>query len=196
MILDGELYCHGESLQTIVSWIKREQVDTAKLKYHLYDIVRPDLAYKRRSEIIATLPLGQSISPVYGDSIASHEALLEAFRDYRQQGYEGAILRWGETGYEDGKRSKSLVKVKGWHDDEFPVINVHESADGWGILECQLPNGSTFRVSAPGDVHQKIWALKFKERFIGRRVTVEFAQLTKDGIPFHPVAVAFRDDLD
>ncbi len=195
MILDGELYCHGKPLQTIVSWIKREQPETVLLKYHLYDIVIPGLAYKYRSQLIRTLPKGDSISPVYGDSIRSHDDLLKAFRRYRAQGYEGAILRWGEFGYEDGKRSKSLVKVKEWHDDEFTVVDIHESADGWAILECMLPNSKTFRVSAPGSIYDKMRILECKDDYIGRDVTVEFAQFTQDGIPFHPVAISFREDI-
>lgn len=195
MILDGELYCHGQSLQTIVSWIKRKQHETLRLKYHVYDLVAPDLAYKERSTIISTLPLGESISPVYGLPISSHEALLKAFREFRSQGYEGAILRWGDTGYEDGKRSKSLVKVKQWFDEEFTVIDIHESADGWAILECELPNGQTFRVSAPGSIYDKIRVLECKDLYVGKDVTVEYANITKDGIPFHPVAIAFRADI-
>ena len=196
MILDGELYCHGYPLQTIVSWIKREQEETLKLKYHLYDIVAPDLAYKARSEVIRTLPLGKSISPVYGDPIGSHEALIEAFRRYRGQGYEGAILRWGDFGYEDGKRSKSLVKVKEWQDDEFVVIDILRSSDDWAILVCELSDsGKTFRVSAPGSITEKQVVLDNRDRYIGRSVTVEYANLTKDGVPFHPVATHWRDDI-
>ena len=195
MILDGELYCHGYPLQTIVSWIKREQPETVNIKYHLYDIVSPHLAYTGRSDIIRTLPIGSSISPVYGDPIDSHEALLERFRYYREEGYEGAILRWGDTGYEDGKRSKSLVKVKHWEDSEFEVVNIFESNDGWGVLECMADNGRMFRVSAPGSMSEKTRYLIDSEKFIGKFVTVEYSQLTKDGIPFHPVAKSFRDDI-
>ena len=195
MILDGELYCHGKSLQTIVSWIKREQPDTALLKYHLYDVVIPGLAYKYRSQLIRTLPKGESISPVYGESVGSHEALLKAFRRFREQGYEGAILRWGDFGYEDGRRSKSLVKVKEWHDEEFTVVDIHESADGWAVLECMLPNSTTFRVSAPGGIYDKIRILECREDYIGREVTVEFADFTEAGKPFHPVAIRFREEV-
>ena len=195
MIVDGELYCHGKSLQTIVSWIKREQPDTALLKYHLYDVVLPLVPYKNRSQIIKGIPMGESISPVYGDPISSHEALLKAFRGYRSQGYEGAILRWGDFGYEDGKRSKSLVKVKEFYDDEFKVINIHESADGWAVLQCELPNGGSFRVSAPGGIYDKIKILECREDYIGRMVTVEFADFTEAGIPFHPVAIRFREEV-
>ena len=162
----------------------------------MYDIVAPNLAYKARSEIIASLPLGDTISPVYGDSIDSYEDVLRNFRRYREDGYEGAILRWGDTGYEDGKRSKSLVKIKEWHDEEFLIIDVVPSREGWGRLVCELNDRTgTFYVSAPGDMAQKKWALQEKERFIGRWVTVEYANYTADGIPFHPVAINYRDEI-
>lgn len=195
MILDGELYCHGYNLQTIVSWIKREQPETLSLNYHVYDLVASDLAYNERSKILATLPLGKSISLVRGDPIASHEALYKAFRGYRNQGYEGAILRWGNTGYEDGKRSKSLVKIKEWFDAEFLVEDIIASADGWAILVCRTLSGDTFRVSAPGTIFEKTLILNDKEPYIGRYVTVEYANITRDGIPFHPVAKNFRDEI-
>ena len=198
MIVDGELYCHGYPLQTIVSWIKRKQENTLKLNYHLYDVVAPNSTYKTRSELIRTIPKGKAISPVYGDPIASYEDALVAFRGFRAQGYEGAILRTNDTGYEDGKRSKSLIKIKEWEDDEFYVIDVHPSSDGWGILECQIndrPAGDTFRVSAPGTIEQKREILLSKVNYIGRRVTVEYANITADGVPFHPVAINFREDI-
>ena len=194
MIVDGELYAHGYPLQTIVSWVKREQADTLKLKYHLYDIALP-VSYKRRSIVLETLPIGESISFVRGDPVASESEVYGRFREYRNDGYEGAILRWGNSGYEDGKRSKSLVKIKEWEDAEYEVIDINPSADGWAILTCRIPNLGTFTVSAPGDMPQKYKIMINKELYIGRMVTVEYANLTADGIPFHPVAINFREDI-
>lgn len=194
MCVDGELYCHGFPLQTIVSWVKRKQDLTLKLNYHLYDIVSI-LPYKGRSDLLRGLPIGDSIKPVYGDPVASESELYGRFRDYRIDGYEGAILRWGLAGYEDGKRSKSLVKIKEWEDAEFLVLDVIPSADGWAILECSLPNYKSFRVSAPGSISEKMDILNNKDHYIGRMVTVEYANLTADGVPFHPVAINFREDI-
>ena len=123
-IVDGELYCHGYPLQTIVSWVKRKQENTRLLKYHLYDTVSAE-PYKTRSEYIRGIPKGESIVPVYGSACGSLDDLFAYFREYREQGYEGAILRWGNAGYEDGKRSKYLVKVKACEDDEFVVVDIH-----------------------------------------------------------------------
>ena len=193
--VDGELYAHGYPLQTIVSWIKREQANTLKLKYHMYDLIAPNLPFKRRSQILSTLPIGESISFVRGDPVASETEVYSRFRGYRDDGYEGAILRWGNAGYEDGKRSKSLVKIKEWEDAEFLVVGIESSRDGWARLECALPNFETFHVSAPGTITKKTEILQNKDLYIGKMVTVEYANLTADGVPFHPVALRFRDDL-
>lgn len=193
-ILDGELYCHGHPLQTIVSWVKRRQEATLKLKYHVYDVII-DLPYNARSNILRQLSFGNSISPVYGTIIRDYDDLIRLFRTYRSTGYEGAILRWGDQGYEDGKRSKSLVKVKHWEDDEFEVLDVISSKDYWGVLVCGIPNGEYFTVSAPGTMGEKTEILLNKENYIGKMVTVEYANLTQDGIPFHPVAIHFRDEI-
>lgn len=201
MYVDGELYAHGESLQTIVSWVKREQENTLKLKYHMYDVVSP-LPYIERSDLLRGIPIGDSISLVTGAPIDSYDVIPAYFRSYREQGYEGAILRWGNSGYEDGKRSKSLVKIKrieaeGYEEKEFRVIDVHASKDGWAILECFIPTwqSTTFRVSAPGTIEEKIEILNQAFHYLGKYVTVEFANYTEDGVPFHPVAIRFREDV-
>lgn len=203
MTLDGELYCHGVPLQRIVSWGKRLQQDTAKLKFIAYDIISPE-PYSTRLAVLRELKkdkLGDSIelaetlrygpnSPVELDVIGVNKLLKEFIDD----GYEGAIIRHGSKGYEDGKRSRNLIKVKAWQSCECEVIGVEQSVDGWAILIC-LYKGKTFRVSAPGDMSEKHRAWDNRHAIIESDipVTVEYANLTKDGIPFHPVAVAWRD---
>ena len=43
--LDGEIYLHGESLQTISSLVKKQQQKTEQLKYFLYDAIEPNKPY-------------------------------------------------------------------------------------------------------------------------------------------------------
>lgn len=85
--------------------------------------------------------------------------------------------------------------MKKWFDYEFLVINIKESADGWAILTCIISN-KTFTVSAPGTMSEKIHVLNNMEDYIGKKVTVKYSQITKDGIPFHPVATGWRDTTD
>ena len=110
-------------------------------------------------------------------------------------GYEGLILRDKNAKYEVGTRSKGLIKVKRFDDREYKVIDVVSSNDGWGILVCVTDQGKIFRVSAPGSMSNKTQILNEKDSFIGLNVTIQYANLTPDGIPFHPVALRFREDI-
>lgn len=197
---DGELYIHGKTLQTILSFIKRKQPGTADIKYHIYDKISDEPFWKRYKDLQEAIGEGESLpfrvvptlplaAPVGGLATAIKATLGEA----RSLGYEGIMIRHSTAGYESGKRSKSLLKVKVWLDEEYEIIAVHDSKDGWAILECKLQNGRSFTVSAPGSIAEKRNVLRYRANYLGKWVSVQFAEFTKDGIPFHPVATMFRD---
>lgn len=190
MILDGELYCHGESLQTIVSWIKRYQNDTQRLRYHIYDTVstRP---FADRMSIVKNIDIPSSAEIVPMIRVHKSGEANELLNEFRKEGYEGAMLRWGRNGYEDGKRSYSLLKMKEFLDSEFRVIDVEASKDGIAVLIMER-QGKRFKATAPGTMSDKAFVLANKYNYIGRDVTIEYAYITEDGVPFHPIAKAFR----
>tara|TARA_R110000751_G_scaffold307215_2_gene427757 strand:+ start:212 stop:814 length:603 start_codon:yes stop_codon:yes gene_type:complete len=194
LTLDGELYCHGTSLQRISSWVKRLQPDTSKLEYVVYDIVSDD-PYHVRYNIIKNMNLGDNARLAPTDKVLRQEDVPRMLDTAIFAGYEGLILRDKESRYEVGHRSKGLVKVKKFLDDEFLVTDIIVSNDGWGILVCSTESGGKFRVSAPGTISNKISMLRNKESFINKQVTIQYANLTPDGIPFHPVALRFREDI-
>jgi len=188
--IDGELYCHGESLQKIVSLIKRKQPESKKIRFNLYDYVSDKPFTERLKEIQRFNH--ESIDIVETIPVSDLADVMDLLKQFRDDGYEGAIVRHGSAGYQDGRRSSSLLKVKEWLDMEFPVIDIKESKDGWALLRCVAPNGNIFGVTCHGDVSYKQHVLKNKEYYIGNLITIEFAYLTKDGIPFHPIAKAWR----
>ncbi len=199
-ILDGELYHHGTPLQTIASWIKRDQPESANLVYIIFDLVHAAPFIERYNSIHMTLRSRvldnhPHIIVAPTGKIESYDFVGPILRHHRNEGFEGTIIRHGMSGYEVGARSRSLVKVKEMFDDEFTCVAVHESRDGWAILECEDALGKRFRVSAPGDMDQKRYVLDNADDFIGKVVTVEYSMLTKDGIPFHPVAIRWRQDV-
>lgn len=213
---DGELYVHGQSLQTIVSWGKRLQPNTLNLQFHCYDLISSEGFGARYNELSAILTgsserLAGTTSlvptskftpgsrPNFGGSAVDLAGLLRAARN---ENYEGLMFRsdyalergvFKEVGYQDGKRSGSLIKLKDWEDQEFPIIGITASADGWAILHCTAPNGKVFTVSCPGDVPFKRHVLLNIDDYVGKKVTVQFAYWTEDGLPFHCVATAIRD---
>jgi len=199
-ILDGELYHHGTPLQTIASWIKRNQPESANLVYIIFDIVHPAPFIERYASISMilqsrVLDSHPHISIAETGKIDSMDFVGPNLRHQIGRGYEGIIIRHGMTGYEIGARSRSLIKVKEMFDGEFKCIAIRESKDGWAVLECEDSEKRKFGVSAPGTIEQKREVLYNADNYIGKMVTVEYSQLTKDKIPFHPVAIRWREDI-
>jgi ATP-dependent DNA ligase len=189
--LDGELYVHGLSLQAISSLVRRNQDDSKKLQFICYDMIL-SAKYSDRLSVLQQSKFGDStiIAPTFeGSKIKS---LKDSLQESISLGYEGLILRTNNMHYEPGVRSHSLIKIKQVLDCEFVVKDVVASKDGWGILVCLLPNGSTFRVSAPGTIENKHSVIANKDLYIGKLVTIEFYEWTSDKVPFHPVAISFR----
>lgn len=191
--LDGELYIHNTPLQDLGSLIRRKQPNSVMLQYVAYDYMA-DINYQHRLDILQYNDWGENITvaptKIWTPSIVLKDELDESIHD----GYEGLILRHGNKGYEAGKRSNSLVKVKKCMDQEFLVINILPSKDGWAILECNVGT-SSFRVSAPGTIENKYDIYRNKEKYIGKWITVEFFEWTNDGKPFHPTAIDWRTDI-
>lgn len=195
--LDGELYIPNTPFQTISSVIKRIQPMNAKLHFHLYDMIQSAPFDERWSEIMQMYLHVNDTRIVLTPTMAVNDwdEVYALFRKFRQNGLEGAMLRRSIRGYEDAKRSDQLVKIKERADMEVTCISIRPSKDGWAILTCKMPNGKIFDLSAPGSIPEKMQPIQQPDKYIGRDVTIEYANLTVDGLPFHAVALRWRDDL-
>jgi DNA ligase-1 len=194
--LDGELYCHGVKLQTIGSWIKREQPATENLFFVCYDMLSKD-AYKDRHEELSSIIKDASpkvIALPYRDW-TDHESTTQYFKETRASGFEGLMLRLDGYPYESGKRSYGLLKIKEFEQSEFKVIGFEASSTGWAICNCITEHGVRFDCSAPGSVSEKTYVLEHQAEFQGRMLTVDFAHWTDDGVPFQPTAIRWREDI-
>lgn len=194
MTIDGEVYRHGYRLQEIASLCKKLQPASSNLVFVAYDIILPE-SFSDRFKSLESLELGEYVKVAATKRLDEISDLNATMRKALSAKYEGLMMRIDCTPYEAGRRSASLLKIKQFEDAEFIVVDVTASKDGWGILHCLLPNASTFKVSAPGTMYEKENILKNKEAYIGKLVTVEYSELTQDGVPFHPVAIAFREDI-
>jgi len=192
--IDGELYVHGLSLQKISSLVKRNQAESSGIKLMVYDVIHDDENYNSRFAWLSRQSWPKSVEIAETKIVYDDYEINGHFVESREGGYEGSIVRHGDTGYEHGKRSYSLLKVKGCHDTECMVINIEPSKDGWARLECQY-KGKTFWVSAPGTMDEKYKAMVNADKLLGEYVKIEYANLTKDGVPFHPIATAWFNDI-
>lgn len=194
MTIDGELYYHGISIQKHNSLIKRRQPLTEKLRFMCYDMVS-DRPFNERIALARESIIGgkAEIVPTFNSVHSFEDAAIELNRAV-SVGYEGLILRQDGYGYEDGKRSKALVKFKKFLDGEFLIKNIIESTDGWARLVCVTDDGIEFKASAPGSINEKFEIMRNKNRYIGKYVNITFAEWTDEKKPFHPAANFIRNE--
>lgn len=200
--LDGELYSHGESFQTIQSMIKNESNPKHKeIKFVCYDcipLVDLGMGFALRSHILRSYIVGLYTyiyaAPVFLGRLKNEaESMLQ---EITSEGFEGIILRNPNGHYKQG-RSKDLLKYKLFLEEEFLVIDVNEGKGknvGTAIFTCKTEDDKTFKVTAPGDYAEKsrIWANMTD--YLAKMVTVKYQEKTDAGIPRFPIAIGFKED--
>lgn len=193
--LDGELYVHGTSLQTIQSWVKRRQTNTGRLVFACYDqlgtesfIDRYDNLKDKFKTVNSSRVLLLPTKPV-----ESRMQLEEEFSLARAKGFEGLMVRYDGYGYESNKRSASLKKMKAKFDDEGVVTDVVLSSKGNPVMVVAY-NSTSFRLRPPGSIDNCFKIYEQRASYVGRRIRFEYRELTNDGVPFHAVALEWRED--
>jgi ATP-dependent DNA ligase len=212
--LDGELYSHSLTFTQISSAIKNtgkarskgKAVDARMIGYHCYDEQDAERTFKERYVESLAVRLQQDygqdrsiLSDVETLPVADHDELMELQRQFIADGYEGAMLRDGSAVYEHNKRSRGLIKVKTFDDDEFRVVEVKAGRGKYAqaaVFGCRTKRGHYFDVLAPGSVPQKARYLRNASQWMGKLLTVKYEgyTATESPVPRNPVAVRFRDD--
>lgn len=203
--VDGELYIHGMKLQGISSLIKRQQAGSLNLRYHWYDFVDPrpfDIRFSKIEQAAFAKPM-KHVDVVDTFKVSDMGQVFKLFDHFRGLGYEGAMLRLSIAGYEDNKRALQLLKVKERESSEVEVLGATPSKDGWAVLRVRTVDpagdaakpkaGLEFDISAPGSVPEKQHVMDFIGNYIGKHLEIEYAMLTDDGIPFHAVAMRWKE---
>ncbi len=196
-MLDGELYIHGISLQTINSWVKREQSDTLKIEYHIYDTPSDEPWYKRKNKLKSYK--SNDIIKIVETTTVNSLSEIELFHNkFVEDGFEGAILRDNNSKYLFGKRSSGLLKWKNFEDKEFKIVGI-ESGTG-KMSDCPIfvckndMNDKTFNVVPLGTMESR--KEMFTDSNIGKFLTVKFIGRTEDMIPKFAVGKHIRSSSD
>ena len=202
-VLDGELYNHDyrEKFEQLTSLIRPGQARAGHgvVQYHIYDLAS-SAGFAERTVTIRNLLKGRKGPLVFVKTlkVVDEGELMAAFKAFRKDGYEGAIVRNADGLYVN-KRSFDLQKVKEFDDAEFKVVGVVEGRGalaGHGIFVCVTKDGTEFEAKMSGAQNE---LKKFHERpelAIGKWLTVQFQGYTnKAGVPRFPVALRLRKDV-
>ena len=139
---------------------------------------------------------GNSVKLVQTDESQSFDELDEKYSEYMEDGYEGQMVRI-DSAYES-KRSKSLLKRKEFQDAEYKVIDIEEGNGNRSgtakhlVCYCDKTD-QTFNSNVKGNFDYLAEILDNKDYYIGKLATIKFFELTPDGVPRFPYAIAFRD---
>ena len=203
IILDGELYIPGESLQNISSAVRAMQLNTNLVKYYMFDIAVEDMTQKDRfaalysskyKEVIQS-DLNCPVVLVQTKYINEDARVQELTDTFINQGYEGSICRDPSGLYEFGKRPKTIVKLKRTVSEEFTIVEIipQEVDPTLGLFVCSTIEGKQFKVNPKGNEAYKKQILLNNYSFIGKQLTCVFYEYTEDGLPYHVIDNIVRD---
>ena len=220
LMLDGECYHHGYTLQQINSIARTQKVakDLEILQFYWYDIVDLNNPFKTR---LAKMKSIASELKEYGSEISwepdrifkenelriqfvpqvevsGWDNMMKLHNEYVSEGWEGLVIRDPERPYKPNGRTNDMIKIKVYKDDCFKVVGKEAGLRGSEdmVFIMQMPDGRTFKAKPFGDREQKqeYW-INFEEKYNGHIGECKFFYYSDDGIPLQPAFKAFRDDL-
>lgn len=220
LMLDGECYHHGYTLQQINSIARTQKVakDLEILQFYWYDIVDLNTPFKNRlakMNSIATelkeygSEIGWEPDRIFKDNelriqfvpqieVSGWDNMMKLHNEYVSEGWEGLVIRDPERPYKPNGRTNDMIKIKVYKDDCFKVVGKEAGLRGSEdmVFIMQMSDGRTFKAKPFGDREQKqeYW-INFEEKYNGHIGECKFFYYSDDGIPLQPAFKAFRDDL-
>jgi ATP-dependent DNA ligase len=205
VILDGELYNHDGSFEDLGSIRSLSESNVSSdIKYYVYDLVLPDNSYRDRLAILHQLDetVFKNLSHVFiVDTFeATNQKQIKEFHTrFVSNGFEGLMIRIPDSLYKIGARSKHLLKMKVFDDDEFKVVDFDKDIDGCVIWICETKSGQRFRVPCSGNKDACRQLYIDGDKYLGKLFSVKYFGFTNSDSPRFPKALrpgtsGFRDE--
>lgn len=220
VILDGELFKRGKTLQQISGAARMEKnaYDCDWLEYWIYDCYIADIpetpAIRRYGFLFSDLhekhniliyestkddEVKDPIKLLSHISVYGWPSMMLEHDKYVSEGFEGACITDLEKPYKPGSRGNQLIKIKKYKSEDFKVIGYKLGLRGSEDMTftCELEDGRTFEAMPCGDRATKAeYVENFEEKYKGHKVECTFFNYSDDGIPTQPKARVFRFDLE
>lgn len=221
VVLDGELYKHGKSLQQISGAARMEKnaYDCEWLEYYIYDVIDTSRTFEERLKVLAAikyeLKLGfdpeknwekgdLQFQMVPQQKISGYKNINILHDIYVAEGWEGVVIRDPSKVYRPNGRTNDMIKVKKYKDAEFIVIDYELGLRGAEDMTfiCTTPAGLEFKAKPWGDRAMKEEYVKnFKTKYQYKMAKIKFFYYSngnneKTGVPLQPSLICFRDKSD
>lgn len=215
IILDGELYRHGKTLQQISGAARMEKnaYDCDWLEfwvYDCYDKANPDMIANDRIKFLFEV-LDVYLNPtentkpidlirVVAQTYVHGEQMIWDFHDeYVAEGFEGCVIRNPDKPYKPNGRTNDMIKFKNYKSEDFKVIGYELGLRGSEDMTfiCELDDGRTFKAMPVGDrTVKEEYVQNFESKYKGHMLECTYFNLSDDGIPTQPKGRIFRFDLE
>lgn len=212
VILDGELYRHGKTLQQISGAARMEKnaYDCEWLQYIVYDMyntAHPELSALERYTFLCMNFKFPTYNPDQTDDIfllpqADVQGLDEIWKLhdlYVSEGFEGCVIRNPSKPYNPGSRTNNMIKFKRYKSKEFKVIGYNLGLRGSEDMTfiCELEDGRTFEAMPVGNREVKAeYVENFEDKYKEHLAECTYFNLSDEGIPTQPKMRIFRFDLE
>lgn len=208
IILDGELYRHGKTLQQIsgASRMEKNVYDCEWLQYYIYDMYdtnKPELPFIDRLTFLNNYFLNttseEDIYLLPHVLITGEEEIWKLHDAYISEGYEGCVIRNPDKPYKPNGRTNDMIKFKRYLDDTYRIIGYELGLRGSEdmVFICELKDGKTFKASPIGDRETKQeYVDNFEEKYKNHLGDCTYFTLSDTGIPTQPKFRTWRFDLE
>ena len=211
-IIDGELYCHGLSLQRINSAVGVNRIepgfDADYITFHAFDLVEPKFNALTRMLLLEKIlndhkSKTEAISLIEWEICKTRIELDRCYDHYICKGYEGQMIKSVFGSYmPQGTKERptmNLQKRKAFLDEEFSCVGRVVSTEGkcagkLGALKFVTSKGVSFEVGTgfTDEEREEFMSPEFDFR---RKATIKYLNLTDDGRPFNASFVGWREDV-
>jgi DNA ligase 1 len=214
VVLDGEFYISRGQFENCGIFRKKEPDSRewvkAKVKFMVFDVPMVQDVFEQRMKYLkrivekccedSLLPRGMRSCPLIFTKqiqVKSAEHLDVLFKKIVEKGGEGVMIRKPCSKYE-GKRSKTLLKYKQFHDEEARIVGYKPGTGKYtgllGSFQCQLVNNSNIKFYVSGMVDEI--RRNYEETHpLNTIITIIYNEKTKKGVPRHPRYLRKREEV-
>lgn len=219
VILDGELFVRGKTLQQLSGAARMEKnaYDCDWLQYWVYDCYNSadiDMIASERYKFLEDKFAKAHNFPIYRSSEDESEApirllgheyvsgwdnMKKLHDEWVSAGFEGAVITDPSKAYKVGSRCNNLIKIKQYKSEDFKVIGYKLGLRGSEDMTftCELEDGRTFEAMPVGNREIKAeYVENFEAKYKGHKAECTFFNYSDDGIPTQPKLRIFRFDLE
>lgn len=213
MILDGELYKFGWTLNKISGLCRKQDWDPemGELEFYMYDVVDLEKPFPARLNVMKQISelLGLSFEPERSwgpddlkiqmlpqEKVKGAENIKKMHDQFVKEGWEGLVIRDLTTPYKPGARGQFMLKYKQYQDAEYLTVGLEEGLrreDFTFIMETE--DGVRFNAKPIGSREVKEYYRAHLNDIIGKMATLKYFEMSGagTGVPQQPIWMNVRE---